>query len=132
MTTIKHIGHTPRIDLTEWCGAAATRIVSEAMERGGASLPIMWNFPPNAGDGMGGDAVDDPLTIYVDFPLGKDADDGDRPTYSFTLVDLIDEMIEDSGEREICESVARRLRELADKIDRIAVTLERIRSAADR
>jgi hypothetical protein len=102
------------------------------MERGGASLPIMWNFPPNAGDGMGGDAVDDPLTIYVDFPLGKDADDGDRPTYSFTLVDLIDEMIEDSGEREICESVARRLRELADKIDRIAVTLERIRSAADR
>jgi hypothetical protein len=86
------------------------------------SLPCMW--APE--DGAYGKCPDDFATLYLTLPLG--GTDGDNVCWSLSLEGVIDDLIvghanpqtgkvEDPQGQNICAKVAKRLRELADKLD---------------
>src|SRR5262245_299268 len=57
-----------------------------------AWFPIEWVFGEYKQDGVGGPPPSDPMTIYVELPLGMD--DDESPRWTFTLTALVDQAIE--------------------------------------
>jgi hypothetical protein len=142
LTTMKWVEHTADIDLVPWefCFRsddalrdltpkqieAIQRAVTEVLRqefRG--SLPAL-SFPAGwgKGDGRGGPPVVDPVTMYVDLPLGEN--DCWPCSYSLSLEGAVDEVIElrreghgtcDPKGRDILLKIAVRLRELAAKLE---------------
>jgi hypothetical protein len=85
------------------------------------TLPAWGGYRRKAGD---------PLTLYLELPLGEPAEDFNRFTYACTLEEAIDGVTSqyespdgskhvgnDKKGREDCRKIVARLRELADKLD---------------
>ena len=97
---------------------AASEAVKDALENGEGNLrfPVIW-WPRS--DGNRNPAVNDPLDVYVEIPLGKFEDEG--PEYIFNLRQVlkghIDICAEDGSFAEGLEMLRDSLRKLADEID---------------
>jgi len=98
------------------------------------TLPVMWDFDLTlddgtickAEDGWGGPPVHDPLTLYLHLPLSAEEE---GVVFTCTLeeviVDLIDSSLPgnstdgkvDVTARAICQRIAARLRELAERLE---------------
>jgi hypothetical protein len=84
-------------------------------------------FPANFvdTDGVGGGAVEDPVTLYVGIPLSESGDDC---MYTVSLEGVVDDVIErwsgieriivDKDGQGAARRIAQRLRELAEKLER--------------
>jgi hypothetical protein len=138
--TMQWVPTSALIDFSTWSLAAwlpdgrrkiveqFTEVVREEFEKNPPYLdfPILWESC-DAGDGRHGPSPSDPVTLYLDLPLGQF--DGNNVCYSCSLEDVVDDLIdslvvasgrvEDAKSRAICAKVAARLRELADKLDTV-------------
>lgn len=104
---------------------AAGEAVDIAMEDDETYIyfPIEWDDGPGAessarSDGLGGNAVTDPLTVYLTVALDSE---GSAPTYSFNLRDCLTNSIkacaEDGSFSYGLGVLSAALRDLADEID---------------
>src|SRR5215471_3750926 len=90
------------IDLIDWGfaedhpkrAAAMTKLLREEFKENPPQLdlPFEWSAGERPSDGRGGRPVDNPLTIYLELPLGPTEDE--HPTWQCTLGELIDHVIE--------------------------------------
>src|SRR5882672_1442469 len=99
---MKRIENSEPIDVSAWTLHAKDRLkmtneaLNEALtvafeEKIYARFPHDWNVGENPQDGRWGKLPGDPLTIYVDIPLGEE----DRePTWQFSLAELVDMTID--------------------------------------
>lgn len=135
---MKFIDHSGKVDLSQWnlpldsILEPLEKAIIESLECAlkeittGAHIffPIEWDFGENAGDGVGGPPVKDPLTVYLRLPF----DSGDeQPTWGFSLREPIDQYIEgvtdrngvvsDMEHRRGLEALRDGFRALADTID---------------
>jgi hypothetical protein len=95
-------------------------------ERPFAYLPAMWG---GENDGIGGSAPADPLMIYVQLPVNPGDDLSRWPTWSISLVTLVEEVIQGSTNPLIGKistgdkfgnaaiKIRNALRDLADRLD---------------
>lgn len=138
-TRMKCIGG--EVDLTTWgiagiigerVGENAMREVSDAIKEEFIKTPpsmfLPWMWGPDS-DGLKGEGVDDPITMYVCVPLGAYSDD-EGVTFSISLEALIDDYIDGESNGPECvkmyeaesikkaQAVIRRLREVADKLEK--------------
>ena len=102
---IKMIGHSPKVNLREWVFDALEeldldelikKVASEAIncaleEPARAWIPALWS-DIGSEDGIGGPLVDDPLTIYIELPLGETEDN--NPVWALSLSAAVDDFIE--------------------------------------
>jgi hypothetical protein len=107
--------------------AVATKVLQEQFQHQPPSLdfPINWAIGKRPSDGRGGPPPSDPVTLYVDLPLG--AGEENACSYSCSLEAVVDDLIDghknhigkiDNIEAiEIMGKIAARLRELAAKLD---------------
>ena len=90
----------------------------------GLSFPYLW-WPES--NGVGGAAVTDPAMLHVNLPLGEDPF-GDGITYEIPLANAVEDFIDaltagssdkvvDPEARKLCRGLARRLHELARRLD---------------
>jgi hypothetical protein len=139
MAVLKHVSHTPRIDMREWFFgydaekklhgcilAEVSELVRVVWEENPPriSFPFEWGFES---DGNGGPGVVDPATVYVELTLSPS---DDACCYSVSLKAVVDELIEDhraGGDgplddegKAVVTKLAGRLRELADRLDSAA------------
>ena len=104
MKMMKWVPHSEPIDFTGWvfvdderfnkiiADTCAEAIKSALLPEDDFDAPdpfLPWSWSKD--DGIGGPCPDDPLTIYVRLPLGAT---DEHPTWSFSLNDCIDEIIE--------------------------------------
>jgi hypothetical protein len=137
-----HIRTSSQIDLTTWTffeedrsgmlellakGFAhkITDTLREVFEKNPPKLffPFEWS---RTCDGCNGPAVLDPAIVYVQLPMGATEDD--IVCFAGSLEAMVEEVIhlhqgpskrvEDETGREICEKLAVRMRELANRLDR--------------
>jgi len=66
--------------------------ITGIMREAYAYFPIEWGFAGS--DGIAGDVVVDPLTVYVRVPF--DGEDCEYPTWAFSLNELIEDAIDGS------------------------------------
>ena len=123
---MKKVEHSEPIDFTGWTFFGDERLdpvvaevcaeaVRATLDEDGGDPYLPWSH--ERGDGIGGAHPDDPLTIYIRLPFGAT---DDHPTFSFSLNDCIDEMIEfRNGEEFPANIIAIRdaLRAAAQRID---------------
>ena len=114
---LRRVHHSSEIDLIGWAEddqpflamletaiwGIATRWLREVFtefEKDGAfntpSFPHL--FASSGKDGCGGKLPDDPLTIYIELPLGKHSDE--HPKWSLTVTECIDDLLESGGRSE--------------------------------
>jgi hypothetical protein len=124
------------IDLTSWeifylrpkLGRRISAFVQSVFEAEPPelTLPFQWSGGEQSGDGYRGQAVTDPMMLYVALPLAKD----DKVVFSCSLEEAIDYVFQgfsSTGEadgpivseehRNVLAQMAVRLLELANKID---------------
>ena len=139
MTRAKHV--CGEVDLSTWgiadtIGKALTtdyfkeigEAIREELDDHPPRVSLPWVWGPE-GNGYHGPGVSDPVTLYIELPLT--ASDDDEIVFGISLEEAVDDYIEDMinghdpAVDKICEAeaiehtrvLARRLRELADKID---------------
>ena len=137
MSEMKFVEISDEIDLSSWglfdamgdlaeeindvIGKRVTKTLRETFKEDPPKLSLPFPWSPDDPD-----LQPDPLTLYVELPLGKD--DSSDVIYSCALEVVIDDMIEEIEDLEeevgrekwdCCAKIAARLRELADKLDKV-------------
>jgi hypothetical protein len=132
---MKHVAHTPQIDLTTWTltdwranleeliRKTATETLREVFENEPPRLSLAAEWSGDE-DGFGGPAVTDAAMMYVELSLSPNED---NVVYGISLEDVVDGAIGlhsslDGKVRsaegwDVCRRIAGRLRELAAKLD---------------
>src|SRR5262252_3203356 len=131
--TMKFVEANEKVDLTSWgitdmIGAAFWRQVSETIQQQLIDTPPRLDLPFywRENDGRKGPCPADPLTLYLTLPLGIDEDAEVNFQVSFEAVidDTIDSLTNLEGKSDKdgtahLQQLARRLREMADKLDSV-------------
>jgi len=124
------VWHAEPIDITAWsffedenqwrdllaAGFAVyiNKTLNDVLEK---DPPHLW-FAAMWGDrdGVGGKCPDDVTTLYLGLPLGCGED---KVCWSISLGALVDDMIDLGGTTNTYSNLAARLRELADKLEKV-------------
>jgi hypothetical protein len=127
MTEMTRVPSSGAIDFTDWGFADEhpkraiylTKLMREQFQEHPPDLDLPFEYSQGHGDGRHGPAVTDPLTLYLDIPLGET--DGEGPLWSCTLGAIIDELIANSGQpdedtKAIFLVIGEALRTLADRL----------------
>jgi hypothetical protein len=134
-----HVPHTNEIDLRLWgfetgnkiidavIGAVVTPIIREQFEEDHPriGLPFYWS----TSDGFSGPPVENPLTLYMHLPLGKNEE---SVVYSTTLAAVIDDDLffeNDYTSVDKLSSVASELERLAAEIRKRILAREQTEAA---
>jgi hypothetical protein len=141
---MRRVWHTAKINITDWtfyeqedawrdllAAGLAVRIngtLKSVFEERPPELNLPCTWWPDS-DGVGGKCPDDPATLYLGLPLGETEDD--YVYWALSLESVVDDLIDsivtpttemvDGDSRVICNKLATRLREIADKLDNVCV-----------
>jgi hypothetical protein len=127
MTKMDRVPSSGVIDFTDWGFADdhpkraiyLTKLLREQFMEYPPVLDLPFEWSDSGSDGRHGPAVEDPLTLYLNIPVGEA--DGNGPLWSCTLGEIIDELIEsnsppDDAARGMFAVIAEALRTLADRL----------------
>ena len=145
---MKRVPHSGEIDMRAWgftddekghgltellLKGVAAIVTSVLREQFDDDPPRLWlPFQWSDGDGIGGPPVEDPAMLYCTMQLGEDEE---GVVYACSLEWVIDDfmelhrnfrtnLIDDPKGKAVCAKLAKRLRELADKVDAASAASE--------